>query len=239
MGRKKQKNLSGLRVRNGIWWHVEKTVFGTRIFESTGTSVREEAERYLGHRLEKIRLAQVYGVRIKRTFMEAAEKYLAENRHKRTIDKDAEQIAKLKLYIGEMERDKVSLFSLKAYIEMRQGQGVKNRTINITLQVVRRILNLTSSEWTDESGLTWLVTAPKIKLLPQYDARKAYPLSWEEQDQLFALLPLYLCRMALFKVNTELRDQEVCRCESNICLCRLYTNVVMYGHIILQYIKHK
>ncbi len=210
MGRKKCRNLSGLRFRKGIW-HVEKTVFGKRIFESIGTSEKAEAERYLAYRIEQIRLMQVYGVRPKRMFMQAAEKYLAENQHKRTIQKDTEQIAKLKPHIGEMELDKITLFSLKPYIEMRQGQGVKNRTINITLQVVRRIFNLASSEWTDESSLTWLANAPKIKLLPQSDERKAYPLSWEEQDQLFALLPLYLRRMALFKVNTGLRDQEVCR----------------------------
>jgi integrase len=214
MGRKNRKNLSGLRFRNGIW-HIEKTVFGKRIFESTGTNVKAEAERYLAHRIEQIRLTRVYGVRMKRTFMQAAEKYLAENQHKRTIQKDVEQIAKLKLHIGKIELNKVTLFTLKPYIEMRQKQGVKNRTINITLQVVRRILNLAASEWTDESGLTWLLSAPKIKLLPQSDARKAYPLSWEEQDRLFALLPLYLRRMALFKVNTGLRDQEVCRLQWN------------------------
>ncbi|MBS0351933.1 MAG: hypothetical protein JSR33_12290 [Proteobacteria bacterium] len=42
----------------------------------------------------------------------------------------------------------------------------------------------------DESNLTWLAAAPKIKLLPQNDARKSY---------------------SLFKVNTGLRDQEVCQ----------------------------
>ncbi len=43
------------------------------------------------------------------------------------------------------------------------------------------------------------------------DERKPYSLSWDEQDRLFALLPPYLRRMALFKVNTGLRDEEVCR----------------------------
>ena len=36
---------------------------------------------------------------------------------------------------------------------------------------VRRILNLTSSEWVDEFGLTWLALAPKIKLLPDTNKR--------------------------------------------------------------------
>ena len=63
--------------------------------------------------------------------------------------------------------------------------------------------------------MSWLGNAPKIKLLPLPDNREPYSLTWEEQDQLFALLPEYLRRMALFKVNTGLRDQEVCRLRWN------------------------
>jgi integrase len=37
-----------------------------------------------------------------------------------------------------------------------------------------------------------------------------YPLSWDEQSKLFQELPAHLARMALFKVNTGCREQEVC-----------------------------
>jgi integrase len=63
----------------------------------------------------------------------------------------------------------------------------------------------------DEQGMTWLATAPKIKLFPVADARSPYPLTDEEQALLFQELPDHLARMALFKVNTGLREQEVCR----------------------------
>jgi integrase len=78
------------------------------------------------------------------------------------------------------------------------------------LQIIRHILNLAASEWMDEYGLTWLASAPKIKLLPEHDARKPYPLSWEEQERLFAALPTHLREMALFAVNTGCRDGEIC-----------------------------
>ncbi len=58
--------------------------------------------------------------------------------------------------------------------------------------------------------MTWLAAPPKIKLLAVTDARKPYPLSWDEQERLFRELPRHLARMALFKVNTGTRDQEVC-----------------------------
>ena len=90
----------------------------------------------------------------------------------------------------------------------RQGKAVG--TINHGLKIVRRILNLAASEWVDEHGLTWLLTAPKIKLLPDANKRAPYPLNWEEQQRLFRELPDHLAEMALFAVNTGCRDGEVC-----------------------------
>jgi integrase len=55
-----------------------------------------------------------------------------------------------------------------------------------------------------------LSAAPKIKLLQQLDARSPSPLSWDQQEKLFAELPEHLRRMALFKVNTGCREQEIC-----------------------------
>lgn len=49
-----------------------------------------------------------------------------------------------------------------------------------------------------------------IQLESDPTARKAYPLDWEEQQLLFSELAPHLQRMALFDVNTGLRDQELC-----------------------------
>lgn len=38
----------------------------------------------------------------------------------------------------------------------------------------------------------------------------AYPITWKEQNTLFRKLPTHLGRMALFAVNTGLRDSNVC-----------------------------
>jgi len=100
--------------------------------------------------------------------------------------------------------------SLQCFIEARKAAGVKIRTINHALKVVRRILNLAAQEWVDEDNLSWLLAAPKIKMLIETDSRESYPLSWEEQDKLFAYLPKHLQRMALFAVNTGCRDHVIC-----------------------------
>ena len=48
------------------------------------------------------------------------------------------------------------------------------------------------------------------KLEEKKSSRKPYPMSWEEQSILFGELPAHLQTMALFKVNTGCREQEVC-----------------------------
>lgn len=100
--------------------------------------------------------------------------------------------------------------SLQGFILAKQKQRRKSKSINLALPVVRRILNLSARLWRDENGLTWLETAPLIQMLPVNDARKPYPLSWDEQQRLFRTLPDHLSRMCLFKVNTGCRDSEVC-----------------------------
>ena len=207
MGRKRTPGL----FKRGDIWQIDKTVFKRRICESTGTSDLEEAEKYLARRLEEVRQAVVYGVRPKRTFLEAATKFLLENQHKRSLVDDAGHLKLLVQFIGNMPLETIHMGALQKFIEKRRQDGVKTRTINHGLVVVRRILNLAASEWMDEHGLTWLPHAPKIKLLPEHDLRKPYPLSWEEQHKLFKELPENLRNMATFAVNTGSRDQEVCR----------------------------
>lgn len=101
--------------------------------------------------------------------------------------------------------------SLQEFIAKRRADGVKTKTLNAALGVVRRICNLASSEWIDRQGKTWLQAAPKIKLFAVKDARSPYPLTREEQTLLFQELPGHLACMALFKVNTGTREQEVCQ----------------------------
>jgi integrase len=208
MGRKKQ--VPGLIMRAGVW-HIEKRIFGRRICQSTGTAQLEEAERHLARIMEQVRQAQVFGVRPSRTFEQAAAKFVRENQHKRSLASDIVQLKLLMPHIGELALERLHRGALHHWVEKRQAQRMTAGTINHGLKVVRRILNLAATEWVDEHGLTWLASAPKIKLLSDDDKRQPYPLSWTEQSRLFRHLPLYLAQMALFAVNTGCRDGEVCR----------------------------
>lgn len=143
--------------------------------------------------------------------MEAATKFLNENQHKKSLRSDAGRLRELVKYIGNISIDVIHAGTLQSFIDGRRKDGIKTRTINHGLKVVRRILNLASTEWVDDFGLTWLESAPKIKLLPEHDLRKPCPLNWEEQERLFQELPTHLERMGLFAVNTGCREQEICQ----------------------------
>ncbi|MCC6489097.1 MAG: site-specific integrase [Candidatus Hydrogenedentes bacterium] len=208
MGRKRQ--IPGLYFRGDIY-HIDKQVRGYgRLCESTGTGDPQEAERYLVKRLEEIRLATVYGVRPQRTFLQAATKYLNEGT-KRSLNRDAQDLAHAVSFIGELPLEQVHMGTLQGFIAQRKKDGVKGATVNRALAVVRRVLNLAARLWRDEQGRPWLLQAPLLQFVQWQDVRKPYPLSWDEQRALLKELPAHLAAMALFKVNTGCREQEVCQ----------------------------
>ena len=177
--------------------------------------------------MEQVRQSQVYGVRPSRTFEEAAAKFVLENQQKRSIEDDVSRLRGLIPWIGSTPIDRIHMGGLQPWISRRLADGSAIGTINHGLQIVRHILNMAAGERVDEQGLTWLLVAPKIKLLPNTDKRKPYPLSWAEQARLFGELPKHLADMALFAVNTGCRDAEICglRWEWEVNVSELNTSV--------------
>jgi integrase len=211
-----RKTITGLQKQpNGIW-KIDKLYKGERLQESTGSCDREEAEQYLIHLLEKKRAQKVYGVRQVRTWREAATRFLLEFRDQPSIRLSAIYLEQLDAYLGELPLPFIDDEALAPYIHDRihpdNGKAASNRTINIALERVIRILNLCARKWRDDQKHPWLDTVPMITKLNEKKAcRKPYPISWEEQTLLMAELPEHLQRMALFKVNTGCREQEVCK----------------------------
>jgi integrase len=205
-----KRRSSGLVKRDGIW-HFDKVASGTRIRGSSGTSNLREARGQLAKRIEVARAARLPGIRPENIFRAATTKFLKENQHKRSIADDAMHLKQLDSFVGNLPLRQVHMGSLQGFIAKRRTDGVKSSTINAALAITRHILRLAGEEWMDDQGTTWLERVPKIRLLPVRDARVAYPLSREEQTTFFAELPRYLATMALFKVNTGCREEEVCR----------------------------
>lgn len=146
-----------------------------------------------------------------------------------SIKQAACYLAQLDQFIGDLPLHHIDDDALEPFIEYLQEPHVltvrtrtgkfvdreyppcSNRTVNIALERVIRILNLCQRKWRDENKKPWLDVVPLIGKLDESEGRTAYPMTWEEQKFLFAELPDHLERMALFEANTGTREQEVCK----------------------------
>lgn len=208
------KTTAGISLdQNTQCWTIDKWVKGKRIYERTQYSKaqREKAERRLTYLSEKLYEQELYGLRPTRTFREAAVKYCLDNTHLRTIHWIENQLRRLDPYIGDYELDKVhkDCAGLQQLISDLRAANRKRKTINAYLEVVRRILNKAAYEWRDETNLSWLERAPRIRLLDTSDSRAPQPISWENQRKLLPALADHLADIALFIINTGARSEEV------------------------------
>lgn len=205
-----KRRTPGLVKLNGIW-HIDKTINGKRFCKSCETGERQEAEELLARLISQQRKSRLFGERPDRIFRVAATRYLKDYSHKKSIGCDANDLIKLDEFIGDLYLRDIHNGTLEKFIRSRKKDGVKSGTVNRSLAVLRIILNLCVDEWRDENGLSWLAAMPKISDVDWKDKRKPRPISWEEQNMLFSILPAHLKEACLYKVNTGCREQEVCR----------------------------
>lgn len=203
------------RSQTGIYqdklgkWCVDRIYKGSRLrnrFESF-----EEAESWLIFQLEQLRKIHLYGIRPKKTFDEAAAKYLLDHQEKVSLQQDIYQLERLMPFIGKLTLDQIHDGTLAPFIKDRKSRKLAHKTINLGLGLVRRILNLAARSWRDEDGKTWLETPPLITMLPLIGfQREPRPITWAEQRRIMPLLPDHLAKMILFDLNTGARDEVVC-----------------------------
>src|SRR5437879_12783499 len=97
-------------------WYIDKYIKRVgRLCESTGTADRDEAERYLLHRIRELRDIAIYGVRPRRKSREAAAKYLNDFARKSTIRRDAAALNNLAPHIRDLWLDQLNNDPLNAF----------------------------------------------------------------------------------------------------------------------------
>ena len=210
----KRNQMPGLRLKGGIW-HIEKRCKyceGSWLRESTGTSSRAEAEEFLIHRLAELRVNAERKAESVFTFEEAALRYLEDVAEKSSAETIAMHIDQMSPFIGHLPLEHVHDGTVKPFIDHERQRGVGPKTVNNALGIIATILKRAAGKWRTEEGIPWLRQAPAIltRLSLVGHRRKAYPLSWEEQDQLLRCLPRHLVDPVLFALNTGCREQEVC-----------------------------
>lgn len=182
-----------------------------RIRGSSGTSDPGEAERRLRRIKEQIDNQELYGVRPDRPFRLAAEKAIREFQGApKSLMIYARAADELDPWIGSDPLRLICKDRLRPFIDARRAKGVSVRTINLTIAFVRRVLRLAAYYWRDERGMSWIENCPIIQF-EKGAAKQPFPLSWEQQDKLFDLLPGRLRKAAIVAVNTGLRESPLIR----------------------------
>jgi integrase len=188
--------------RNTVWWVRFTTPSGERVRRSTGTTKKEEAQEYHDRLKAEIWKTLKLGRKPRRTWEQAAVRWLKEKSHKASLDADRMHLRWLDRHLRGMELSAINRAVLDRLIEVRRAEGVSNATVNRTMEVVRAILRKAANEW------EWIDRAPAVRMLPEPKRRIRW-LTQEEAERLIEELPEHLAEMARFSLATGLRKANV------------------------------
>jgi integrase len=188
---------------------IDKRYLGVRIGLRVGAVTQKQAEERLQVEMARVESDVARKKHARPRFTDCAARYIEQSRGKRSVDVIKWHVALVHSYIGDLEPQQVHDQTLEAFVSARLAAGASATTINRSLEVVRTILNRAARSYRDVDGRPYLEAMPPfITMLPENP--RPYPITWQEQDALFRRLPAHLARMALFAVNTGLRDSNVC-----------------------------
>ena len=194
-------------------WRVDKTHRGRRLqgrFESY-----EEAERWLIARCAEIDATGPIPS-ASMSFSQAVMRYMLEPDvlAKHSLQTEVYLLEPVVEAIGGLRLDEVSTATLSPFVSKRLTAGRAHKTINLALGVVANVLRYAHARWTfkgpDGRQRPVLERLPVLVKLPlEGHQRKPQPITWPDQRKLLPLLPPHLARMALFLLNTGVRDDVV------------------------------
>lgn len=192
---------------------IDRRYRGVRIGMRVGIVTHEQAQTRLRTEMERVDRDLDRGGQAIVLFRDCATRYLMQSQKLRSIEAIRVHVALLNRHVGHLPPQQVHDATLAPLISARIADSVCATTINRTLQTARTILHRAARSYRDANGMPLLdAMPPLITMLPE-SRRPPYPITLEEQDKLFPKLAGHLVRMALFAVNTGLRDSNVCGLE--------------------------
>ena len=171
--------------------------------QSTGTPIKRQAQQYhdklQNERWEQDRL----GAKPRRTWDDAAAKWLEETADKRTHRWDKSMLRWFQPLLSGKDLMDINR-ELLDQVKAKRGKGVRPGTVNRYMALVRAILRRACFDW------EWIDRVPKVAMLRDQSGR-IRSLSREEYTKLLAELPGHLHDMVRFSVATGLRQANVTR----------------------------
>jgi integrase len=197
---------------SSVWWVDITPPEGRRVRQSTGTTVKRDAQE-LHDRLKNDLWRQTkLGEKPKYSWNDAVKRYLTEQAEMRTLEQEKRLLRFLteKLrgkQLSSITRDTIDDItqSVREGRSSRTKNGTSNATVNRHLECLRRVLNRAE-------GWGWLDTVPLVSTLPEPAGRLRW-LTKEEAERLLSNLPPHLAAPARFTLLTGLRAQNCVKLE--------------------------
>jgi len=200
-----EKNGYNHVKQSKTWWIMFTTPSGERIRRSAATEVKARAQELHDQlKAESWRIAKL-GEKPRRTWDEAALKWLEETQHKKSHHDDVAKIRWLQQffrgkYLDELKRDVIASIG-----ELKRKERTP-ATANRILALIRSILRRAAYDW------EWIEKPPMIKLYREPKRRVRY-LTPMQASKLLNELPEHLADMTRFSLATGLRKANVTKLE--------------------------
>lgn len=189
----------GLYQRNGRFYIDIRSPSGERIRRSTGTKDRKQAQQLRDKIAHELWQQKHIGIKPKRTWDEAAVKWLQDMNGKKSIDTDISRLRQLAglrgLLLDALTREVI----MNVVDALPCGNSTKNRYIAL----IRAILYKARDEW------EWIDKVPKLKQLKENSQRIRWLKPQEATRLLEALPDNHWREMAAFSLYTGLRQSNV------------------------------
>jgi integrase len=205
--------IAGITINAAGHCVIDRKHRGVRIYVRLGAVSEREAAQRLVAEIERVEAELEHRAHARQRFVDCAARYIVDSSNNRSVADTAWHVRLLMPYIGDLEVRAIHDGTLRDFIRDRLASGVTPTTINRTLEIVRAVLNRAARVYRDDNGRPWLEGVPPLITMLAENRRLPYPITWEEQDRLFAKLPARITRMALFAVNTGLRESNLCGLE--------------------------
>jgi integrase len=187
------------RKRGSTWWVDVTTAGGERVRCSAKTSDRKAAQEYHDRLKADAWRVSKLGERQRRSWDEAAMKFLKEVEGKSSYRDYLRQVHFWTKHFRGMPLDAITRDRAAELVEAEDNStATKNRYI----ACLRAVLRKAAGAW------EWLDRVPKLKMYQEPKQRIRW-VTKEEAEKLLAALPEWLADMARFSLATGLRQANV------------------------------
>lgn len=200
--------------RAGIYYIKLTSPDGSLIRRSARTQDRRKAQEYhdrLKGRLWDLAYLQK---KPKRTWDEAALRWLKEKAHKKSYRDDVSRIRWFTPHLRGRTLDQISRDSIDRLISRRLARR-SDRTKDLYVALIRAIFRKAMREW------EWIDTMPAFKTYARAGEVRVRYLTHEQAEALLANLPEHQREVVLFALSTGLRQRNVLQLRwDQVDLCR-------------------